>query len=1085
MQIGHYQLGEELGAGGMGTVYRGINTRSNIPVAIKQLKSEIATAETIERFRREGEALRELNHPNIVKMLDTFEHEGQHYLVMEFVSGGDLKGMIDDDDTLDIPQIVNMAIDLADALTRAHRLNIIHRDLKPANVLIGEDGVLRLTDFGVAHVGSQERVTDTDAIVGTIDYLPPEAFDGSFDARGDIWAFGVMLFEMLSGERPFTGNTIMETLQAITTKPIPDLEALCPSAPVALVDLVYRMLERDPQTRMSSVRYVGAQLEDILHGHEPSGRFKTDVPQIYIRPKSNLPIQTTPFVGREFELIELDKFITQPDRRLITVLAPGGMGKTRLALACAERHLSTFDDGVFFVDLTAIVDSTDIASTIATALAFQLADNDQPAREQVLDFLSHKQMLLVIDNFEHVIDSADIVTEILQSAPDVTILVTSRVRLDQSGETLFHLSGMDFPDWETPEDATEYTAVKLFLQSATRANPLWELTQDNLSYVARICRLVGGMPLGIVLAASWLSMLSVEEIAEEIANGIDFLESTNNSTPDRQQSIQVVFEYSWDTLTSDEQVIFMKMSIFRGGFTRQAVQTVTGALLRQLMSLVNKSLIRRDATSGRYSIHELARQYGYDKLEHSGQLDTTLEAHRVYFTSMVSNLTPMMKGSGQVEATAVMNADYDNILLAWNQSVNTEQWLDLRDMVLSLNIYQSLSVQLRNSSPFINLMTQLRNASNRSRGQDILMAWLLGFYPYYWNELTPDESLRLAKEGLSIAHQLDEPITIALCLNVLALAYGRVGKFEKGLSHIQESVELARSLDEPYYLIRLLKRLADYYLSVGQIDNALLVYQEAIALSKLLGEKVELSQALHNYAVSLVRAGQMKKSSAIANEALQLQRETGNIGGIGYSLMNKALKLIRETNFEAVSPVLQELEQIAHDLNDKQLISAALGCRALVAVFHEQYDIAINSSYQALGYMRQDSLVNWIARSSIYLSYMLILNHQLDKALPLLHEFVPQANQYYSANDLLEVVWAYSVHAYRQDKPIYSAELLGFVLSHPDCDPFIYRHPTILKLKDALPKKLGQEQYEKAYQRGKTKDLVTTVQELLEIEWNK
>jgi len=675
--IGHYKLGEELGTGGMGTVYRGIDTRTETPVAIKQLKSEVATAETIERFRREGEALSDLNHPNIVKMLDTFQHEGQHYLVMEFVSGGDLKGMIDADDSLDIQQIVNMAIDLADALTRAHRLNIIHRDLKPANVLIGEDGVLRLTDFGVAHVGSQERVTDTDAIVGTIDYLPPEAFEGTFDARGDIWAFGVMLFEMLAGERPFTGGTLFETIQAITTKPIPDLEALCPSAPVALVDLVYRMLERDPQRRMSSVRYVSAQLEDILQGRDNqpiTRRFETDS-QAYTTPaKHNLPAETTPFVGREHELAELQRLVEDPNMRLITIVAQGGMGKTRLLLELG-RHIvgsNHFADGVHFVELAPLSDIDSIPSAIADACGIKLMEQDTP-QNQLIRKLSDQNLLLLLDNYEHLPEGFSFVSDILKGASDVQIVATSRQPLSQAGEALFHLSGMDFPDWETPEDAMDYAAVKLFMNSAKRANPAFELNADNLDYVARVCKLVAGMPLGIVLSASWLTILDISEIADELQGGIDFLETDETELPERQRSIRVVMDYSWGQMTESEQTVFMKLSVFRGGFTREATKAVADANLRVLMSLVKKSLIRRDANSGRYHIHELLREYADEKLRSSDNV--YLQTKTIHAEHYIHQSAEALK-SWQSEARLAelgFLMELDNLKTAWDWAVEIER----------------------------------------------------------------------------------------------------------------------------------------------------------------------------------------------------------------------------------------------------------------------------------------------------------------------------------------------------------------------------------------------------------------------------
>jgi serine/threonine protein kinase len=339
-----YEILEELGKGGMGTVYRGLNTASKQVVAIKELNPLLTTTELIERFKREGEALRELNHPNIVKLLDTVEHDGAYYLVMEYVSGGDLHDLLKAGQ-LPIERCLRLALDLADALTRAHKLDIIHRDLKPANVLLAEDGTLRLSDFGVARIGQKERVTATDMIIGTIDYLAPEALDGAgIDSRADIWAFGVMLFEMLAGKRPFTGESLTATLTAILTHPVPDLESLRSDAPVALIDLIYRMLEKERDARIRTVRHVGAELEDILSGHHdrtpPQTRFAPPTPDFLQRPKHNLPTQTTPFVGREAELAELTKLLDNPKIRLITIVAQGGMGKTRLALEVAEQALT-------------------------------------------------------------------------------------------------------------------------------------------------------------------------------------------------------------------------------------------------------------------------------------------------------------------------------------------------------------------------------------------------------------------------------------------------------------------------------------------------------------------------------------------------------------------------------------------------------------------------------------------------------------------------------------------------------------------------------------------------------------------------
>ncbi|MBN1565031.1 MAG: protein kinase [Anaerolineae bacterium] len=268
-----YRLGDMIGRGGMGDVYKGTDTHTTETVAIKRLHESIIAdnPDIVDRFQREGEALRTLNHPNIVSILDTVEENGQHYLIMEYVSGGSLRDLIDEQSRLPIEAVLNVALDLCDALTRAHRLHIIHRDIKPDNVLLAEDGTPRLTDFGVAHLGGRSRLTQTGSVIGTYAYLSPEACNGEeLDERTDIWSFGVMLFEMLAGRVPFNEQTTAAVLTAILTKPAPDLRRLRDNIPDRLLDLIYRMLEKDRARRISSVRRVGAEIEEIIRSiHTP------------------------------------------------------------------------------------------------------------------------------------------------------------------------------------------------------------------------------------------------------------------------------------------------------------------------------------------------------------------------------------------------------------------------------------------------------------------------------------------------------------------------------------------------------------------------------------------------------------------------------------------------------------------------------------------------------------------------------------------------------------------------------------------------------------------------------------------------
>lgn len=266
---GRYQVGNLIGRGGMGHVYRGVDLYTGEIVAIKELHRHIVeeNPDLVDRFKREGEALRQLDHPSIVNVMAAIEHDNTHYLIMEYVSGGSLRELIDEQGRLPVEVVLNIALDLADALTRAHRLNIIHRDIKPDNVLLAEDGTPRLTDFGVAHLGNRTRLTQTGSVIGTYAYLSPEACNGlDLDERTDIWSFGVLLYEALTGRLPFEETSTAAILTAILTKPAPDLNRLRPGLPPALVNLIDNMLVKDRDRRISSVRLVGAEIEAIIRG---------------------------------------------------------------------------------------------------------------------------------------------------------------------------------------------------------------------------------------------------------------------------------------------------------------------------------------------------------------------------------------------------------------------------------------------------------------------------------------------------------------------------------------------------------------------------------------------------------------------------------------------------------------------------------------------------------------------------------------------------------------------------------------------------------------------------------------------------
>ena len=444
-----------------------------------------------------------------------------------------------------------------------------------------------------------------------------------------------------------------------------------------------------------------------------SGAFQPPSQKQLAKPISpvKLPIQTTPFVGREDELSRLATLLADPTVKLVTILGPGGMGKTRLSIEATSAQAEAFVDGVYFVTLAPIEEPGFLSSQIAEALDFQFNIRDQREHweydtkiQQLVAYLKDKQLLLILDNAEHLLSTVfpdldkwdrsvdQLAAEIIQAAPGIKILATSRQRLNLHGEILLPLDGLGVPDWksnptsgptvpETMPDLAAYDAVELFRQGAHRVRPDFEIKTDNLGDIINICRLVGGMPLGVELAAAWAELLSPAEIVAEIRHSLDFLETDLSNIPDRQRSIRLIFESTWSRMTLAEQEVFQQLSVFRGGFSRQAAQNVAGASLRTLMSLVNKSLLRPDLT-GRYQIHELLRQFAAEHLAQNPTAEAAVrDRHCTYYAAFLHQKEADLHGQKQAQALTEIEIEEDNVRVAWQWAVPHDK---LQEMDLAM-----------------------------------------------------------------------------------------------------------------------------------------------------------------------------------------------------------------------------------------------------------------------------------------------------------------------------------------------------------------------------------------------------------------
>lgn len=388
----------------------------------------------------------------------------------------------------------------------------------------------------------------------------------------------------------------------------------------------------------------------------------------------NLPRPVTPFIGRESEIIRLVELLSHDDCRLLTLTGPGGIGKTRLALEVTQHQNGDFRDGYCFIPLQPLSSPQFILSAIAEGLPFHFSCTSSALFEQVLDYLSDKSLLLIMDNFEHLLEGVDLVSDILFHAPSVKILTTSRERLNLVEEWVYEVGGLSFPTNESESDVEIYGAVQLFMHNARRVHSGLKLTQAQRPAVSRICRLVGGMPLGIELASAWARALPCAVIADAIQHSLDILETPARNVAPRHRNMRAVFEPTWNRLTEPERVVFKKLSVFRGSFTLQAAEVVARASRSTLLALVDKSLLQVD-DSVRYSVHELLRQYGEEQLNLSPQTrEQTLDLHRVYYMKLLAHCQNQIVFLGeQQEGVATIGEELENVRPAWQRAVEQGQ----------------------------------------------------------------------------------------------------------------------------------------------------------------------------------------------------------------------------------------------------------------------------------------------------------------------------------------------------------------------------------------------------------------------------
>lgn len=579
-------------------------------------------------------------------------------------------------------------------------------------------------------------------------------------------------------------------------------------------------------------------------------------------PTSNLPENLTPFFGREKEVTQLSERLAERTYRLISLVGPGGIGKTRLALELAHSQVGRFADGVFFAGLAGVERVENVPTAVAEALALPI-QRGTDTRQQLLAYLKNKEMLLLIDNIEHLLESVDLLLALLRHCPQLVLLVTSRTQLNVQAEDMFRLRGLPVPDGDSLQEAARFAAVRLFCDRAHRLRKSFKLTAENGDAVVSICRSVEGMPLALELAASWIRDLDVAELAQSVAEGLDFLQSTGRDMMPQHRSMRAVFDHSWRLLAAPEQDLLAQLSVFRGGFSAEAAATIAGATTMGLVRLRMHSLIRR-AGNGRYALHELTRQYAAEKLAaDSDQPEAVQERHSHYYLMLVVSETAAMDSPQAEAALGRIRAVVDNARAAWQAGLALGQWQLLDEALAGLIYFYQFAGSLQEG---VRLCAEsLAHVDASAADQSRLHIHLQCQHAYLLMRLKMPEAYQAAEEALSQAQKHDDPYLLAFALYTLGKVHKRNGRFDAAESAYQQAEEIARTHGFHAILVQMLEdrghmayvqnqyKLAQRF-SKAAIELSLqegVAYTCSLFATETLGsvalDRGEYKQALHHY----------------------------------------------------------------------------------------------------------------------------------------------------------------------------------------------------------------------------------------------
>jgi non-specific serine/threonine protein kinase len=905
--LAHFRILKKLGSGGMGDVYLAEDTQLDRHVAVKVLSAGLESDPArVRRFVREAKAASALNHPNVATIYEICEADGIHCIAMEYVEGQTLGAKLGRV-PLGAAEILDIAIQLADALDAAHAKGITHRDIKPANIMVTPRGQIKVLDFGLAKAGpaadthlsvsalpTQSR-TDPHVVMGTVHYMSPEqAIGRPVDHRSDIFSLGSVLYQMATARVPFSGTTATETIDLIRHAEPEAIARWNYTIPSELERIIRKCLEKDLERRYQSARDLLVDLRNVKRDTEAHA-VKAAVGEAR---RGNLPEQLTSFIGRSHEIAEIERVCSSA--RLVTLTGAGGCGKTRLALKVATNLSDRCSDGVWIVDLAPLSEPTLVTQTVASVLDVREGQH-RSLIEALSDYLRPRQLLLLLDNCEHLIaPCAPLVETLLRAAPTLHILVTSREALGVDGEAVWRVPSLSLPDRAQPpaaETVSQYEAVRLFVDRARLVQPAFAVTESNAKTVTEICRRLDGIPLAIELGAARLKVLSVEQIHARLEDRFRLLTGGSRTALARQRTLEAAMTWSYELLSDVERRLLCRLSVFPGGWTLEAAEDVcagdgidTRDIVDLLSHLVDKSLvIVDDSATGdrRYRFLETVRQYGRERLLQSSEAAGWRDRHLTFFFQLARRAEPELRAADQAAWLNRLQLDHDNLrsALEWCLA-SSERGTQALELASALFWFWTKRGYFSEGQQWLErALAGVGEASPALRAKALIGLSHMTFF-----QGDHERTQILLEESLTLARKAEDVHSTAFSLGLQGLVAMERGDFETSARLAAECQAAAMASSDAWLQAWPLGIRAFGAVHDGDYRQAGDLFDQLLSLARQTGDKWLFGIGLFDMAGLRVLQQRDAEAKALVAEGILLYQELADRRGIAWCL--KALAAV-------------------------------------------------------------------------------------------------------------------------------------------------------------------------------------------------